>query len=130
MPFISANLRQNSFGVGPLTGIRPKSASSEWKFQFPRRESVLAHNFRVARHPTGTGADDAPIAVTPRSGFLDNGQHLIGELPAGMPTRRGDVYPPVLKITWYGLTGCETLYSGLILQPFYQKWVLMRSDRP
>jgi hypothetical protein len=87
MPFISANLRQNSFGVGPLTGIRPKSASSEWKFQFPRRESVLAHNFRVARHPTGTGADDAPIAVTPRSGFLDNGQHLIGELPAGMPTR-------------------------------------------
>jgi hypothetical protein len=51
------------------------------------------YNFRVARDPTGTGADDAPIAVTPRSGFLDNGQRLIGELPAGMPTRRGDVYP-------------------------------------
>jgi len=41
-----------------------------------------------------------------------------------------DAIPPVLKITWYVLTGCETLYSGLILQPFYQKLVLMRSDRP
>src|SRR5712692_1756320 len=38
---ISANLKQNSFGVTSSTGIRRKSARSEWKFHSPRSRLLV-----------------------------------------------------------------------------------------